>query len=242
MSKKIITEADILSSAQNNSRVIQANPKFAIVTPKARDKAEELGIKLETSDTSDDKNRSSEKSQNSQSSCSSTTEPRADDLIRQVSTLLKPHLPEDVDHSLLEKIIKDTVNQKLITAQTPSDKTQSPASQPGEGRVKFVKSDRLLDNATTPEPVKDSVLVAEAINSGTGVSMAGGFMQWSGSSFKRKLTIPEMTIVLKGVLHLDINNEQIKAAAGDMIYLPEDLEVVYSAPDGVRVACINCIK
>ncbi len=242
MSKKVITEADVLRSAQSNAKIIQADPECVIVTPKARDKAEELGIKLENTCSLDDQNRLPDKPQNSQSSLASKNEPHADDLVRQVSKLLKPHLPEGVDHFLLQKIIKDTVNQKLSSADTLSAKPEKSSSRHNNGRVKFIRSDRLLDSTEAPLPVKDSVVVTEAINSGTGVSMAGGFMQWDSGSFKRKLTIPEMTIVIKGVLHLDVGGEQIKAEAGDMIYLPENIEVVYATPEGVRLACINCIS
>ena len=242
MSKKIITEADVLRSAQSNTKIIQADPECVIVTPKARDKAEELGIKLENTCSLDDQNRLPDTPQNSQSSLASKNEPRADDLVRQVSKLLKPRLPEDVDHSLLEKIIKETVNQKFKADYSLHAKAEESASRQDCGKAIFIKAERLLGSTNAPEPVKDSVVVTEAINSGKGVSMAGGFMQWDSGSFKRQLNIPEMTIVLKGVLHLNVEGEQIKAEAGDMIYLPENIEVVYATPEGVRLACINCIS
>lgn len=66
-------------------------------------------------------------------------------------------------------------------------------------------------------------------------------MEWEKASFRRTVEHPEIGVVVSGELHLTVGGKTMTAAAGDMVYFPQGVKVIYSTPSRVKLACINSV-
>ena len=229
MGKCIIAVTDVLEAAQRGDKTIAANPKECIVTPGARDKAAELGILI--SDGADSPAAAP-------ATPSEIVPPQAEALVREVCALMKERLPAGVAAPDLERLVRSAVAARLDASGPPEAAQQASC---GDG-VCFISGARLLEGGSGPVPVAEKALVAEAIRCGDDVKLAGGYMEWQKAAFNRTVEFPEIGIVIEGELHLAVGGKALVAKAGDMVYLPQGAQVVYSTPGRVRVACVNCIR
>lgn len=239
MSKRLITQADVIQAADSGETSINASPGQFIITPGARDKAQSLGIAIcDSSELSSEEACALPGSGAKQAS--EPASPLADSIIQQVSDILGSRLPAGTSKHNLEKIVGEVVAAKLGSgsAATQSD-AESVASSSG---VYLVKGDRLLQQDAGAVPVDEKVILADAIQCGEGQKMAGGFMQWEKASFRRTVEHSEISVVLDGELHLTVGGKTIIGRSGDMIFFPKGAKVIYSAPGKVRLACVNCIQ
>lgn len=229
MGKCIIAVTDVLEAAQKGEKTIAANPKECIVTPGARDKAAELGILI---------SEGTDSPAAVPATPSEVVPPQAETLVREVCALMKKRLPAGIAAPDLERLVRSAVAARLDASGPPEAAQQVSC---GDG-VCFISGARLLEGGAGPVPVAEKALVAEAIRCGDDVKLAGGYMEWQKAAFNRTVEFPEIGIVIEGELHLAVGGKTLVAKAGDMVYFPKGVQVVYSAPGRVRVACVNCIR
>jgi ethanolamine utilization protein EutQ len=110
------------------------------------------------------------------------------------------------------------------------------------GGVCFVKGNMIPGEVTGPIPVEEKVRVADAFRCSADASLAGGYMEWSKASFNRTVDHDEINIVLDGELHLTVEGQTTVVEQGDMVYLPQGIEVRYDTPERVKLACVNSVK
>lgn len=227
MGKCVITAVDVLDAAQAGRKIIPALPGDCIVTAGARDKAAELGIFL-------DEGAGILRSPAGAAAAVGGPEGEADAVVSEVCNLLKSRVASGTDTQQLKRLVREVVAAKLVGAEP------EPSSRKVEG-ICFVSGRRLLDTPAGPVPVAEKALVAEAIRCGEGTPLAGGFMEWEKASFSREVESPEIGVVIEGELHLTAGGKTLVANAGDMLYFPKGVQVVYTAPAKVRLACVNCL-
>ena len=232
MGKCIIAVTDVLEAAQRGDKTIAANPAECIVTPGARDKAAELGIVI--SDGVDVQASAAPRP-------SETVLPQSEALVREVCQRMKERLPSGVAAQELERLVRSAVAARL-GGGGPSPEPEAPQPVSRADGVCFISGARLLEGGSGPVPVTEKALVAEAIRCGDDVKLSGGYMEWQKAAFNRTVEFPEIGIVIEGELHLAVGGKTLIAKAGDMVYLPQGAQVVYSTPGRVRVACVNCIR
>lgn len=243
MAKRLITQADVIQAADSGQTSINAAPSQFIITPGARDKAESLGIALcdpSGASSSEACALPSGGDEPTSAPASAPTSVLSDAMIQQVCDILSSRLPAGTSKQNLERIVRQVAAAKLAGAASPvqSGDSSNPASQ----GVCLVKGDRLMQQAGGKVPIDEKVLLADAIQCGEGHKMAGGYMQWEKASFRRDVEASEMAIVLDGELHLTVGGETIIGHSGDMIFFPKGAKVLYSTPNKVKLACVNCIQ
>jgi ethanolamine utilization protein EutQ len=239
MSKRLITQAEVIQAADSGQTSIIASPSQFIITPGARDKAQSLGITICDS-AGDSSNAACASGADAPAQASGPSSPLDTSMIQQVCDILSSRLPAGTNKQNLERIVGEVVAAKLGNGSAPAaSKAGSGASSQG---VCLVKGDRLMQQEGGKVPIDEKVLLADAIQCGEGHKMAGGFMQWEKASFRREVEASEMAIVLDGELHLTVGGETLIGRSGDMIYFPKGAKVLYSAPGKVRLACVNCIQ
>ena len=226
MGKCVITVMDVLDAAKAGRKSIAAPPSDCIVTAGARDKAIELGIVVDED--------AGVPRPAAESPSAAPLAGEADLLVREVFSLLKNRVATGTDPQRLERLVREAVSAKFAEAG-------SGQTLPQPGGVCFVSGERLLETPAGPVPVAEKVLVAEAIRSGESPPLAGGYMEWAKASFDRNVEYPEIAIVIEGELHLTVGGKTMVAKAGDMLYFPKGVQVVYTAPAKVRLACVNCL-
>lgn len=261
MGKRIITEAAILEAMGRGEKTLRLDPRECIVTPKAWDCAEEGGLTIAL--LGSDASPGGQLPASVQSAASGAGSPaspqaaatapvaqnRTESLVRQVSELIAGRLPAGSQAGEVEKLVREVVQARLAGAVAPQQPTPQASPSPeaaGSGAsaegVRLVDGQRLMDSGAGPAPLPGSAILAEAIGAGEGAKLAGGFMRWSKASFKREVEIPEMNIVIDGLLHLTVGGQTIIAKPGDMVYLPKGVRAIYSSPSDVWLACVNCVQ
>ncbi len=239
MSKRLITQADVIQAADSGQTSILASPSQFIITPGARDKAQSLGITICDS-SEDSSNAACAPTAIGATQASDPSSPLDNSMIQQVCDILNSRLPAGTNKQNLERIVREVVAAKLGSGSASATSKGGPGAS-AQG-VCLVKGDRLMQQNGGKVPIDEKVLIADAIQCGEGYKMAGGFMQWEKASFRRDVESSEMAIVLEGELHLTVGGETIIGRRGDMIFCPKGAKVLYSTPGKVRLACVNCIQ
>ncbi len=231
MAKSLITVADVVQAARAGNKEIPVCPGGCIITPGAADKAEELGVALPGVEDSGPVD---------QSAACAFEQPGAGSVVRQVCAMVEKRLPHDLEPAELEHLVRQVVESKMAPPEVPDDEDTATALT-RVGEVCFVRGRRLMDQGAGPVPVAEKALVANAFKGAEGSRLAGGYMEWEKASFRRTVEHPEIGVVVSGELHLTVGGKTMTAAAGDMVYFPQGVKVIYSTPSRVKLACINCV-
>lgn len=232
MGKQVITEADVVAAAESGIKTIEAPIDAFIVTPGARDKALSLQMKINEDPTP-------ERSSTSQTCTLAPSD--TEDVVRQVTNLIKDRLPLDVTPSELETLVRQVAKAHL-SEPSPPKKHNPDQTVTQLGGVCFIKGNMIPGELSGPIPVEEKVRVADAFKCSEDSTLAGGYMEWSKASFNRTVDQDEVNIVIHGELHLSVDGETSVVEQGDMVYLPRGTKVVYSAPGRVKLACVNSVK
>jgi ethanolamine utilization protein EutQ len=232
MGKRVITEADVVEAAEAGSKIIEAPLGECIVTYGAREKALSLGIHIQEAD-------SKGTSSSSQEYYLKTSQ--TEDVVGQVTRLIKDRLPTDLSPEKLETLVRQVATAHLSNSQTPG-KHNPDQVVTQTGGVCFVKGNMIPGELTGPIPVEEKVMVADAFKCSPDSTLAGGYMEWSKASFNRTVDNNEINIVIDGELNLSVDGQTSVVEQGDMVYLPRGTQVTYSAPGRVKLACVNSVK
>ena len=69
--------------------------------------------------------------------------------------------------------------------------------------------------------------------------MGGGYLEWNALSFPWRLTYAEIDVVLEGELHITSGGQTVVGKPGDMLFIPQDTDVIFSSPGHVRFAYVT---
>ena len=236
MGKCIIAVEDILDAARAGRKTIAAASAECIVTPGARDKAAELGITI--ADGSGAAPLAPAES-SAGSAAALPTEP----LVQEVCRLMKDRLPAGARAADLEALVRSAVAARLSGAARPAAAAPGAASPVSAEGVCLVSGARLqAGDGGSPLPVPEAAIVADAVRCGMESNLAAGYMEWQKAAFTRTVEFPEVAVVLEGELHLAVGGRTLVARPGDMLYFRKGVQVGYSAPARVKIACVNCTK
>jgi len=232
MGKQVITEADVVEAAEAGSKIIDAPLGECIITPGARDKALSLGM---------DVNETSAQGRTSPAETSAVESLQTEEVVSQVTRLIKDRLPINLAPEQLEALVRKVATAHL--SESPPPPKHNPDQAVTQlGGVCFIKGNMIPGELSGPIPVEEKVMVADAFKCSDDASLAGGYMEWSKASFNRIVDHNEINIVIDGELHLSVDGQTSVVQQGDMVYLPQGTEVVYSTPGRVKLACVNSLK
>ena len=232
MGKQVITEADVVEAAEAGSKIIEAPLGECIVTYGARDKALSLGMVI---------HETSEQVDSSPSATSTVASSQTEEVVSQVASLIKDRLPLNLDPEKLEDLVRQVATAHL-SESSPVTVNNPDQAVTQLGGVCFIKGNMIPGELSGPIPVEEKVMVADAFKCSADSTLAGGYMEWSKASFNRIVDNNEINIVLDGELNLTVDGQTSVVQQGDMVYLPQGTEVVYSAPERVKLACVNSLK
>ena len=231
MGKQVITEADVVEAAEAGSKIIDAPLGECIITPGARDKALSLAINI---------NETSVQGVSTSEVTRPAEETRAEIVVSEVTSLIKDRVPGSLAPEQLENLVRKVVADRLTESPPPKNSNPDQAVTEVDG-VCFIRGNMIPGELSGPIPVEEKVMVADAFKCSDDASLAGGYMEWSKASFNRIVDHNEINIVLDGELHLTVDGRTSVVKQGDMVYLPRGTAVQYSAPDRVRLACVNSV-
>lgn len=236
MGKCIIAVEDILEAAKAGRKTIAAASAECIVTPGARDKAAELGITIA------DGSGAAPPVPAAPPSVGAGPLP-AEMLVQEVCRLLKDRMPAGAKVAELEALVRSAVTARLSGAARPAAAAPGNASPASVDGVCLVSGARLqAGEGGSPLPVPEAAIVADAVRCGMESNLAAGYMEWQKAAFTRTVEFPEVAVVLEGELHLAVGGRTLVARPGDMLYFRKGVQVGYTAPARVKIACVNCTK
>ncbi len=230
MGKKVITEADVVEAAGSGNNIIDAPLGECIVTDGARDRALSLGIHIKETASSSSNDR-----------VCTLNAGRTEDVVSQVTRLIKDRLPLNLAPEKLETLVRQVATAHLSKSAAPR-KHNPDQVVTQTGGVCFIKGNMIPGDISGPIPVEEKVMVADAFKCSEDSTLAGGYMEWSKASFNRSVDNNEINIVIDGELHLSVDGQTSVVEQGDMVYLPKGTQVTYSAPGRVKLACVNSVK
>ncbi len=232
MGKLVITEADVVEAAEAGKKVLTAPLGDSIITDGARDKAVFLGVEIDETPA---------QSFSPREDAGVAEESQSEKVVSQVTSLIKDRIPVKLAPEQLESLVRNVVTAHLNKSRTVS-KSISDQDVTQVGKVCFIKGNRIPRELTGPIPVDEKVMVSDAFRCSENATLAGGYMEWSKASFKRVVNEDEICVVIDGEVSLTVEGQVSVMKQGDMVYLPQGTELLYSAPDRVKLACINRIK
>jgi ethanolamine utilization protein EutQ len=235
--KCIIAVEDILEAAKAGRTMLAAPAAECIVTPGARDKAAELGITIADGDAAAPAHAVAPAA-----TAKAAAAAPAETVVQEVCRLMKDRLPAGAAASDLEALVRSAVAARISGNGRPAAAEGGTAPTGAPDGVSFVSGARLLTDAGTPAPVPEAAIVADALRCGMESKLAAGYMEWQKAGFTRTVEFPEVAVVLEGELHLTVGGRGLTAKPGDMLYFRKGVQVAYSAPGRVRIACVNCTK
>lgn len=242
MAKQIVTEADINKVVESGKTVLECEAGACIVTAQAQDKADLLGITIEflpagQKAATPQAAAPVEQSPSVASAPAAQAQSEADVLISEVCGIIKSRLGNHVTEEVLATIVRRVVTEKLSAPQTTETTTESSENCP-DG-VCVIEGQRLMKQGESHIPVDEQVFMADALGECAGAELAAGYMEWANASFNRTVECAEVAVVVSGELELTMSGKTVRAKAGDMVYLPEGVDVMYATTSSVRLACIN---
>lgn len=232
MGKQVITEADVVEAAEAGGKIIEAPLGECIVTYGARDKALSLGMEIK---------ETPEQGYASSSVAPAVAYSETEEVVSQVTRLIKDRLPLNLDPEKLENLVRQVATAQLSKSSTPA-KYNADQAVTQQGGVCFIKGNMIPGELSDQIPVDEKVMVMDAFKCSNDSTLAGGYMEWSKASFNRIVDNNEINIVLDGELNLSVDGQTSVVKQGDMVYLPRGTEVLYSAPGRVKLACVNSLK
>ncbi len=242
MAKRIVTETDIYKASESGEAII-APPEKCLVTPQARDRAYELGVRLVEDEAETDESAGGTESKTASKELSTEEE----EVVGEVITMMQSRLPVNMDADVLESLVREVVEARhgtLSPDQNGADSGEISANTEADG-VHLINNQRLMSGESGVKPVPGKVIMSEAIANSDKTAqfnLSAGFMEWEKASFSRTVECEEICIVVDGRLQLTVGGKSLIAKSGDMVYLPKGVNALYSAPERVKLACVNCIE
>ncbi|MFD1261166.1 ethanolamine utilization acetate kinase EutQ [Entomomonas asaccharolytica] len=224
MSKQLITADNIREIKAKGQSEIEVSLTNCIITPEAKEVAEQLGIRIV------DKNSPPAAKPNAQK-CSSSLSETELKVIRQA---IIEQLPKGamISDALIDQLVCKAVQENKHTA-APKTANQKPSA------VKLVKGNMAKLEIFEGAGIEKQVGIADMIGAADNSNMAAGYMAWENAFFPWTLNYDEINIVLEGELHICHNNEVKVAKAGDLIFIPKGSSIQFGTPTKVRFVYVS---
>jgi ethanolamine utilization protein EutQ len=187
-----------------------------IITPAAKDRAEELGIKIK--DGRDQESQESKKTQESQ------------EIEEQI---ISNEIPVDnqmsVNPELIAKIVKNVIaGMNLDTKSCGLQKETDPSG------LCLIKGDSVVCEPFDTGNPNDKVGIKEILSIEESPNMGLGFMTIEKSSFSWDMKYEEIDYIVEGTLEFTVDGKTYTGKAGDVFYIPKDTKVTFSTPDRTK--------
>lgn len=226
MSKQLITADNIREIKAKGQSEIEVSLTNCIITPEAKEVAEQLGIRIV------DKNcpQTAKPSPNKGNCSSSLTEAE----LKVIRQAIIEQLPKGamISDALIDQLVCKAV-QENKHASAPKASNQKPSA------VKLVKGNMAKLEIFEGAGIEKQVGIADMIGTADGCNMAAGYMAWENAFFPWTLNYDEINIVLEGELHICHNNEVKVAKAGDLIFIPKGSSIQFGTPTKVRFVYVS---
>ena len=218
--KRLITAAVVRQEKQAGKKCLHAPLPHCIITPEARQVAEQIGLRLVDTVAAPAAPPPPQPGPN----------PTDKDLARIRAAIMAKLPAGTVSEELVEQLVKKAA---LPQNQTPSAGAALPARTNSSG-IKLVAGDKVALGIFDGAGRENNVGLVDVVTAEDGSSMAAGFMAWENCFFPWTLTYDEVDLVMEGELHIRCNGETTIGRAGDVLFIPKNTSIEFGTPTRVR--------
>lgn len=213
--KKLITANDVRKHVEEQKNIIYVGVK-TIITPAARDLANENNIQFSISEKKAEQIPETNKFSREQ----------IEALVKNIDTT---HLSANVNPDLIEKIVAEVMaNLKKNNKPREMVKEADPCG------LRLVRGDSVyLETFNTGKP-EDQIKIRELFNLRECPKMSTGFMEIKNTVFDCKVKGDEICYIIQGTLECTVNGNRYLVQTGDVLYVPANSQVKYSALEKVK--------
>lgn len=212
--KKLITAADVKNCVAEQKNIIYVGPK-TIITPSARDEANEYNIQFMVQEESQKVPVNSQFSRE-----------QIESLVKNVDTT---QLSTNLSPALLEKIVSE-----VMCHLKKNNKPPEPVKEADPCGLRLVRGDSVyLETLNTGHP-QDKVKIRELFNLKESPNMSTGFMEIENTVFDCDVKGDEICYIIQGTLECTVNGNSYLGHAGDVLYIPANSKVKYAAFEKVK--------
>jgi ethanolamine utilization protein EutQ len=213
--KVLISVNEVNKLAEKGKKVLFKSPE-TIITPAAKDKAEELGMSIEEC-------CNSQETQNAEENQKQEEENVTNEAVSDSNE--KPA----VDPELIAKIVKNVLAGMNIN--TDSCDLQREIDPSG---LCLIKGDSVVCEPFNTGNPNDKVGIKEILSTKESPNMGLGFMTMEESSFSWDMKYEEIDYIVEGTLEFTVDGKTYTGKAGDVFYIPKDTTVTFSTPDKTK--------
>ncbi len=227
--KRLITAAVVRQEKQAGKKCLEICLPQCIVTPEARQVAEQIGLALvETAAATQ--------------SCApavcckpAAAQPAAGDLAAIRAAIMAKLPAGSVSADVVDQLVKKAVSQQAMpAAAAPPPSEAGFQSQTTSKGIKRVAGETVRMGIFEGAGSENRVGIVDVVTGEDGSSMAGGFMAWENCFFPWTLTYDEIDLVLEGELHIRCNGETTVCKTGDVLFIPKNTSIEFGTPTKVK--------
>jgi ethanolamine utilization protein EutQ len=208
--KRLITAAVVRQEKQAGKTRLEVNLPHCIITPEARQVAEQIGLDLvETVGASK----------------------AADSDLAVIRTAVMAKLPAA---GVAEELVDQLIKKALCRQTAPLPETGAFQAQTGGKGIKRVAGGSITMGIFDGAGKENRVGIVDVVTAEDGSSMGAGFMAWENCFFPWTLTYDEVDLVLEGELHIRCNGETTVGKAGDVLFIPKNTSIEFGTPSKVK--------
>ncbi len=234
--KRLISAETVREEHRQGKRSLEIVIPACIVTPEARNVAQELGMELIEQLACEAKPASHPVAPVPASVCASDSD------IAKIRAAVMAKLPAgSVPGAVVDQLVKKIVGEQKCSVKSADTASagQLPAdwsyqSKTISGGIKCIAGSSVKCGLFEGAGVAKQVGIADIVNAEDGSSMAAGFMEWQQCFFPWTLTYDEVDLVMEGELHIRCNGETVVGKAGDVIFIPKNSSIEFGTPSNVR--------
>lgn len=133
----------------------------------------------------------------------------------------------NIDEKALEALIRNIISKEL--GKSGDNITRFDQSGVGVAKVANMELERFdTGNPTDQVYLKDIFTLEESPRIGAGM------MEMTASTFDWTLTYDEIDYIIEGTLEIDIDGRRVVGNAGDVILIPKNTKIKFSAPEHAK--------
>ncbi|WP_094606993.1 Ethanolamine utilization protein EutQ [Sporomusa silvacetica DSM 10669] len=207
--KKLVSASEVKAAAEKGQKIFCVDCN-TIITPAAKDLANELGVEFAADS-------------------SVAGKPASKDCGLPKKASREPN----IDPDMIYQVVKAVLANQLL-ANVPAPATPYRAEYDQKSGLKIVRGRTVkLETFDTGDP-STNVAYREVVSKEES-QMSSGFLTIEKSSFEWELCYEEIDIVLEGSLSITINGETYHAHQGDVLFVPKGSKVIWSSSEYVKL-------
>lgn len=232
MSKQLITADYIRDIKAKGQTAIEVSLTDCIITPEAREVAEQLGVSVVNKGCSKPATAKPVAEVTNKASKAPSSLSEAE--LKVIRQAIVEQLPKGamISDALIDQLVCKAIQENKHAGNAKANSQQSSG-------VKLVKGNTAKLEIFEGAGVEKQVGIADMIGAADNSNMAAGYMAWENAFFPWTLNYDEITVVLEGELHICHQNEVKIAKAGDMIFIPKGSSIQFGTPTKVRFVYVS---